>query len=130
MKEIEQVRTELDKRLDRSAWNKGVTKYALEILDNVDSAMRHGKELKSLIEWKKALLNGEENWKEYSYGGSALIYDENIANRLCTPSELKRKRNGELNPNSCESWLDVQARALYQAQMRICGILRKLEIRY
>lgn len=131
MKEIEVVRKELNKRFDRSAWNKGVTKYALEILDNVDSAVRHGKKLKTLIEWKKALLNGEENWKEYSYGGSALIYDEDIANRLCTPSELKRKRNGELNPNSRESWLDVQARALFQAQARICGILRfKLGISY
>jgi hypothetical protein len=130
MKEIEAVRKELDKRIDRSAWNKGVTKYALELLDNVDSAARHGKQLKTLSEWKEVLLNGAENWEEYSYGGYVLIYDEDIANRLCTPSELKRKRNGELNPNSCESWLDVQARALYQAQLRICGILRKLGISY
>lgn len=61
------------------------------------------------------MMNGAKNWKEYSYGGCALIYDKDIAETLCTPSELKRKRGGELQPNSTETWLDVQARALYQA---------------
>ena len=124
MKEIEQVRKELNEWVDRSAWDKGVAKYALELLDNVDDAARHGKQLNTLSEWKEALLNGAENWKKYSYGGCAFIYDEDIAKRLCTPSELKRKRNGELNPNGYETWLDVQARALYQAYLRIKYILR------
>lgn len=129
MKEIEQVRAELDKRTDRSAWGRGVTAYAYELLDNVEAAEHYGKPLKTISEWKEAMLNGAQDWKEYSYGGSSLCYDGDIAVRLCTPSELKRKRNGEINLNSRESWLDVQARALYQAQMRICGILRKLGIR-
>lgn len=123
MKEIEQVRKELNKWNDRSAWNKGVNKYALELLDSVDAAARNGKQLNTLSEWENALLNGAENWKEYSYFGNALICDEDIAKRLCTPSELKLKRNGELNPNSRETWLDVQSRALYQAYLRIKHIL-------
>lgn len=131
MKEFEQIRTELDKRSDRSAWDRGVTAYAYDLLENVEGAEKAGRQLTTRHEWKEAMLNGEQNWTEYSYGGSSLIYDGDIANRLCTPSELKRKRNGELNPNSRESWLDVQARALYQAQVRICDILRfKLGISY
>ena len=31
-----------------------------------------------------------------------MIYDSDIAERLCTPSELKRKRGDELPPNSRE----------------------------
>lgn len=38
-----------------------------------------------------------------------------IAELLCSPSELKRKKYGERRPNSREEWLDVQARALAQA---------------
>lgn len=70
------------------------------------------------------MLNGASDWKEYSYGGCAYVYNEDIMKQLCTPSEIKRKRNGELNPNSRETWLDVQARALYWAYSRIRNILR------
>ena len=99
----------------RSAWNRGVVRYAMELMNNVD-----GKEIT-----EKNLLGGADNWKEYSYGGSALIYDVDICHRLCTPSEIKRKRGGDLPPNRHETWLDVQARALYQAAamiMRICEL--------
>lgn len=124
MEKIEQIRTELYKRLGRSAWDRGVTAYAYDLLENVEESSKAGRQLTTRREWKEAMLNGAQNWGEYSYGGCSLIYDGDIANRLCTPSELKRKRNGELNPNSRESWLDVQARALFQAQARICDILR------
>lgn len=33
MKKIEEIRTALEERKDRSAWNKGVTVYALELLE-------------------------------------------------------------------------------------------------
>nr|DAV78591.1 MAG TPA: hypothetical protein [Caudoviricetes sp.] len=131
MKEIEQVRAELNKRKDRSAWDMGVTDYAHDLLDTVEESVREGHPLNTVREWKEAMLNGAQDWKEYSNGGCALICDYDIAIRLCTPSELKRKREGKLNPNSFETWLDVQARALYQAQKRICDILRyKLGMRY
>lgn len=102
----------LTSRHDKSAWDRGVTAYALDLLDAfTDDAAA---ELD-----RSALLNGASSRTEYSYGGSALIYDGDIAERLCTPSELKRKRGGELQPSSRELWLDVQARALNQA----CGRL-------
>ena len=65
------------------------------------------------------MLNGAQNWSEYSWGGSALICNGDIAERLCTPSELKKTRNGERRPNSREEWLDTQARALYKACNRV-----------
>ena len=64
---------------------------------------------------QKELLNGADNWRQYSEGGCALIYDADIAERLCSPSELKRCKGGERQPNSRENWIECQARALGQA---------------
>ena len=97
----------------RSAWSRGVKLYALELLESLESDYTAA-----------ALLNGAENWSAYSYGGSALIYDQDIAERLCSPSELKRKKSGDLPPSSRESWLDCQARALLQAARLIAKISR------
>jgi hypothetical protein len=88
----------------RSAWSRGVKAYALELLEGLEGDYT-----------ADALLNGAMNWSQYSSGGCALIYDTDIAARLSTPSELKRKNGGCLPPNSNETWLDVQARALSQA---------------
>lgn len=76
---------------------------------------------------KEELLNGVSDWHEYSWGGCALIYEGDIAEALCTPSELKRRDYGRLRPNSREEWLDVQARALYQAYNSIVRIVKAFE---
>lgn len=52
------------------------------------------------------------------------MYDGDIAAALCTPSELKKTRNGDRRPNSREEWLDVQARALRQAFRRVYSAIR------
>lgn len=115
----------IEARKDRSAWDKGVTVYALELLDGLKELAEGGylpadaAELLKPRALREKMLNGAQNWKAYSWGGSALIYDGDIAERLCCPSELKRTRNGERRPNSREQWLDVQARALYQAGARV-----------
>lgn len=97
----------------RSAWNKGVVEYALDILDGLDEVIvLDGDKYHQL---KEICLNGSENWNQYSWNGCSLIYDSDIAERLCTPSELKKTKYGERRPNSKEDWLDVQARALKQA---------------
>lgn len=107
----------------RSAWDKGVTVYAEELLDELREAILGGwVDLEDMASEKlvdRALLNGAANWKEYSWGGCALIYDGDIAERLCTPSELKKTRHGERRPNSREEWLDTQGRALCQAAGRV-----------
>lgn len=118
---VEIIREELEARKDRSAWNKGVNLYALELLDNIDDP----EEIVNTNLLSKALLNGASCWEQYSDGGCALIYNGDIAERLCTASELKKTRNGERNPNSRENWLDCQARALFQAENRIRKIFAK-----
>lgn len=131
MTNIEKLYQSIESEKQRSAWDKGVTQYALEMVKQLGEQINGGyfEEL-DLTESKKvraALLNGAANWSQYSWGGCSLIYDGDIAERLCCPSELKKTRNGERRPNSREEWLDVQARALYQAANRICRLIRTLE---
>lgn len=94
----------------RSAWKRGVHQYAREMVEDLDLDTVLTRDT-----YRTELLNGAANAREYSEGGCALIYDQDIAERLCTPSELKRKKDGALPPNSRETWLDVQTRAVFQA---------------
>lgn len=110
----------LKARRNRSAWDKGVTAYALELLDSVrERAAYEGRVPVSVAELKEYALNGARNWEQYSYGGLALICDRDIAERLCCPSELKRVKGGDRDPNPRETWLNTQARALHQAFVRL-----------
>lgn len=123
MKAYNEIKKELEARKDRSAWSKGVTIYALELLEEYqERAAYEGREAADRAEFETWLLNGADSWESYSYGGSSLIYNGDIAERLCCPSEYKRTREGERRPNSREEWLDVQARALYQAACRLSRI--------
>lgn len=125
---IEKIRETIENKPARSAWKRGVKVYALELLESLEEGINGGyidpADLESPALLKKALLNGAADWNQYSLGGCSLIYDGDIAKRLCTPSELKRKRGGDLQPNSQETWLDVQARALYQAARWIINAAR------
>lgn len=123
---IHELRAEIRNRRHfsiRSAWDKGVTEYADEFIDNLAEAIEEGyfgkEDLASDRMVEKFLLNGAESWHQYSWGGSSLIYDTDIAKRLCNPTELKKTDNGRRRPNKNEEWLDVQRRALYQAQNRV-----------
>ena len=125
---LESVKAVVENRADRSAWDKGVKAYALELLESLEEGIDGGyidiTDIESPRLLEKALLNGADSWEQYSWGGSSLIYNSDIAERLCCPSELKRTRNGERRPNSREEWLDTQARALYQACSRIKGVVK------
>lgn len=101
------ARTAVQNTPARSAWQRGVIAYALDLIDSAENAGI------SLTESK--MLDGAQSWTEYSSGACGLIWDKAIAARLCSPSELKKTRNGERAPNSRETWLDVEARALSQA---------------
>ena len=95
----------------RSAWDRGVHTYATELVESLDDSA----DLSNETLLRKALLNGASDWQQYSEGGCSLVYDADIAERVCSPSELKRVRGGKRNPNSRENWLECQARALSQA---------------
>ena len=110
-----------------SAWKRGVKEYTDELLDNLEEKAQYYERLprneKELKEW---LLNGAMDCKDYSYTYCSLKYDSQIAERLCTPSEFKRKDGGRIAPDSQESWLDVQTKALRDAYCRIWWKFRLL----
>lgn len=118
----------LEQRKDRSAWSRGVTAYAVDMLQQITEYYKDGyisaDDLATSATAEAAALNGARDWSEYSWGGCALVYDGDIAAALCTPSELKKTRNGERRPNGREDWLDVQARALHQAFRRMYAAIR------
>ena len=123
----ERMTKELEARKDRSAWNKGVTLYAFELVEELEERAEYeGRNPEPGKECREWMLNGADDWNRYSWGGSSLIYNGDIAERLCCPSELKRTRNGERRPNSREEWLDTQARALYQAANRVSRLYRSI----
>lgn len=107
--EIESVRT-------RSAWQRGVIAYALELLDSVAGrAAYEGHGPEDVAQIRQWMLDGARDWSEYS------------AERLCTPSELRKTRYGARNPNRIETWLDVQARALYQAARVVVAACKEVQ---
>ena len=116
----------------RSAWSKGVKIYALELLEELDTAINDGyfkaEDVNDRFKLREQLRNGAASWQDYSWGGCSLIYDPDIAKRLCTPSELRKTREGERRPNSREEWLDVQARALTQAERHVLRAVRAEEM--
>ena len=126
---ITAARAILDGWTERSAWERGVGVYASDLLDSVSESIEGGWSdpdiLESPLTLDRAMLNGAQNWNEYSWGGCALCYDGQIAERLCNPSELKRTHNGQRRPNSREEWLDVQTRALHQAAARVTFAVRR-----
>jgi len=118
--QIARIREIIEYTKRRSAWDKGVKLYALELLDNycemVDYAKETGVCAPRFIE--SVLLNGADDWLAYSEGGLSLVYDKDIAERLCSPSELKRKtsRNGGgVGAGHDTKKAPAQGRALAQA---------------
>ena len=105
----------------RSAWRRGVHAYAIELVESLDDSA----DLSNETLLRKALLNGADDWRQYSEGGCALNYDSDIAERVCSPSELKRCKGGERQPNARETWLECQARALWQAERLVRRAYRK-----
>lgn len=122
------VREQIKATPARSAWRRGVSAYALELLDSVAGrAAYEGHGPEDVAQLRKWMLDGARDWSEYSYGGCSLVYDGDIAERLCTPSELRKTRGGERNPNCRESWLDVQARALYRAACVVANACKEVQ---
>jgi len=92
----------------RSAWNQGLYLYVLFCL--IPNITDEGEVTEEM------LLNGANDWKQFSEGGCALVADSDIAWLMCSPSERKRLRNGARSPGKhWGSWIDVQTAALKQA---------------
>ena len=109
----------------RSAWREGVKKYVSDLVYNLSESCDFSGEIpaemdetEKALELERRALNGARDWVEFSEGGSSLIYDRDIAERLSSPSELKKctLRDGSIrDPNERENWIQCQGRALFQA---------------
>jgi hypothetical protein len=94
-----------------SAWGRGVLAEAMDMLDRAEG---RGDTLPT-TRVRQYLLDGAESASQYASGGCSLVCDSDIAERYCTPSELRRTRGGELWPSPSESWMDVEARGVESA---------------
>ena len=121
---IKDLIKKLENQKPRSKWDKGVVNYSIMILEKIQDDHDHINGDISFRELETLLLNGAESWVKYSWGGNALINNEDIARMLSTPTELKRTCNGKKRPNRREEWLDTQARALFQAVNKIWWIIK------
>lgn len=126
---IEAVVNEVNNVKTRSAWGRGVQAYALDILASFDDWRKwneeNGESVPELDE--RTALNGAKDWSVWAYGGCGLVYNAYIAERLCTPSELKKLHGGAKVPAGAETWCDIEARAAFQAWRMIAEAVRTLE---
>lgn len=129
MANILAVVNEVNKAKYCTAWNRGVQAYALDILASFEEARQwceeNGENVPELDE--VTALNGAQDWSAWSYGGCGLIYNAYIAERLCTPSELRKLDGGAKVPAGAFTWCDIEARAARQAWRMIAAIVRGLE---
>lgn len=123
---IQRVTNEVNNTKTRSAWNNGVKAYALEMLERFEEWRKWNEENAPEMDERTA-LNGASDWEQWAFGGCGLVYNAYIAERLCTPSELRRFKGGAIMPSGANSWLLVEARAARQAWRMIADAVRKLE---
>jgi len=126
---VAEIYAEINSRPARSAWNKGVRDYAAELFDFYARESKGLADSDILTEkvTEADLLNGAQDWNEYSYGGSSLIYDADICKRLCTKRERERKHDGELSPGKGATWLGLQGLALMQASKIVLLVANRKE---
>jgi hypothetical protein len=126
---IQAISEAIEARKERSAWNKGVKVYAFEMLESFEEWSKYNEENgESVPELdERTALNGASNWSVWAYGGCGLCYDYAIAERLCTPSELKKLRGGARVPAGAATWCDIEARAAWQAWRMIAEAVRAIE---
>jgi len=110
MRTIKSVVEELEHFPCSSAWEKGVRDYAIDMFLGVAEYKRTW--ISDISE--KELLDGEDNWLEYSHNGCALVYDKNIRDALC-PDE----------PLDSRDWIDTQAVALLEAAELILRVVNE-----
>jgi hypothetical protein len=126
---IQAVANEVNNAKTRSAWSRGVKAYALDILESFEEWRRwneeNGESVPTMDE--RTALNGASDWDAWAYGGCGLVYGAYIAERLCTPSELRKTRGGKCPPSGASSWLLVEGRAMRQAWRMIAEAVRVVE---
>lgn len=75
----------INRKKGRSTWARAVNDYTIEIVeavDDVDWSTLTNREIES------TLLNGNDDWQQYSYSGCALISNYDIIVRLWQSCQL------------------------------------------
>lgn len=109
IKELNLLRARIESLAPREQYFKAVRLYALELIDNtLEAYSENGDELLTLA----ILLNGAHNWMEYSFGGCALSYTDDIIDRI-VPISMRAAARAE-NKASIKA-LTAQALALEDA---------------
>ena len=114
---VDEIRKALDAyKPQRGIWYQGVKDYAFDMLEvlNYEHTDKDFNS-KNIKELKEILLNGASDWRQYSEGGCALIYNNDIKERLVCPSQRNRYID----------YLSIQTRALNQAWNLIWNIINK-----
>lgn len=107
---------------ERSYWSRGVASLIRDYGEDV--LKEHDGEIISAKDFYKLWNCGNDSLRDAVYSGSFDIWNYDIAKRLCTPSELKKSKEGMRNPNKRENWLDVETRAMYQAMYKSLSIMK------
>ena len=84
LERVELIRQVIIKLDIKSAYKEIIRIYALELLDELEQRIKDGiveDFLDSTTHLRRNLLNGANDWEEYSQGGCSLIYDEDIKSR-------------------------------------------------
>ena len=99
----------------RGQWNKATAYYAYFLLDSyIEICKWHADQNEAIPPLSLDLvLNGASGWRQYSYGGCALVYDGDIAKVVFTPAQFAKWEQGR--KVTAEPLLDIQARALADA---------------
>lgn len=129
---IEELEKKIAGYVPRSKWESAVKGYALDMLNNVEDMTRPADSLNlgelvnhcgyTSVKIGTFHAHAWSAAKESSEGGNFLIYTQDIAKNLATPSELEKctRKDGSLrDPNPRETWLDCQTRAVFQALLMI-----------
>lgn len=122
-KYVDGARKVLEARKDRSQRERGITLYALEILDTIEEAeqWRHANGLAPYIfvtrmTFNEAALNNADNWAHYSECGQPLWANWDIIERLYPPS-MRDRVYRKCERGEYDALYD-QARALAKAEAR------------
>lgn len=119
-----------EKKVGRSRWSAAVKEDAVAMVEDGD----FNSNIVSLKELAEHCLNYcledkdlENNeifriCKWESEGGNFRICDSEICEHYGTPSEIRKKDHGRLDPNPAETWIDVQSRGIYQSFMLILDV--------
>lgn len=133
---FEELKTRIINMKKTSAWGKAVKAYALECLEfaelcgvkpdtpadelSLGDIVNHvgGNAIKIGTWHGRAAL---DIIKASSEGGNFLVYNEDVAERLCSPAQFKamHRKDGTLREPRRESWLQMQTRCLIHAAWEI-----------